>query len=277
MLTPIKNSFKLNLFQRHKVNIKDEDKKEIINLAKEYLSIDLSADKEFFNIGNLEMKTEILGGTSYDGTQAEKDKYNKLIELEYGLHRVEMMNWYVTTFDGMLFLPLAIENASTVYDEEVDIHIKIKGEVDIVRPSKKLINPEMHGLEGFIYEEDIIKELLLMPETSDISYDTDISYNINDSFAESQAAVRAQFSGAGINGNPRYNSDDYGREISKYIATPITDSEFEFCIGSLKAKEKKWLGPALLISSSADKFDIEYTIKSKHSDGDLSGIVSYTK
>lgn len=259
------------------MNIKDEDKKTIINLAKEYLSIDLSADKEFFNIGNIEMKTEILGETSYDGTQAEKDKYNKLIELEYGLCRVEMMDLYVTTFDGMLFLALAIENASTVYDEEVDIHIKIKGEVNIVRPSKKLINPEIYGLEGFIYEEDIIKELLLMPETSDISYDTDISYNINDSFAESQVAIRAQFSGAGINGNPRYNSDDYGREISKYIATSITDNEFEFCIESLKAKEKKWLEPALLISSSADKFDIEYTIKSKHSAGDLSGIVSYTK
>ena len=63
--------------------------------------------------------------------------------------------------------------------------------------------------------------------------------NINDSLAESQAAVRAQFSGAGINGNPRYNSDDYGREISKYIAIPITDSEFEFSIGSLRAREKK--------------------------------------
>lgn len=73
----------------------------------------------------------------------------------------------------------------------------------------------MRGLEGLIYEEDVIKELLMMPESSDISYDTDISYTLADSLAESQASVRAQFSGAGINGNPRYNSDDYGREITK--------------------------------------------------------------
>ena len=31
VLTPIKNSFKLNLFKRHRVNIKDEDKKAIID------------------------------------------------------------------------------------------------------------------------------------------------------------------------------------------------------------------------------------------------------
>lgn len=256
VLTPIKNSFKLNLFKRHRVNIKDEDKKAIIDLAKEYLNVDISGDRDFFDFGNLEVQSELLGGTSYDGTQEEKDKHNKITELEYSLHRVQMMDWYVTTFDGMLFLPLAIENVSTVYDEDVDIHFCVKGNVDIIRPSKKLITSEMQGLEGLIYEEDIIKELLLMPETADISYDTDISYNINDSLAESQAAVRAQFSGAGINGNPRYNSDDYGREISKYIAIPITHCEFEFSIGSLRAREKKWLGPALLISSSTEKFDI---------------------
>ena len=42
-----------------------------------------------------------------------------------------------------------------------------------------------------IYEEDVIKELLMMPESSDISYDTDISYTLADSLAESQASVRS--------------------------------------------------------------------------------------
>lgn len=150
----------------------------------------------------------------------------------------------------------------------------------MIIPSKELINPDMRGLEGLIYEEDVIKELLMMPESSDISYDTDISYTLADSLAESQALVRTQFSGAGINGNPRYNSDDYGREIIKYIAMPkakSNDIEFEFSIGSLRAKEKKWLGPALLINPLTDNFHIEYSIKSKNSDGDLSGIVTYTK
>ena len=54
--------------------------------------------------------------------------------------------------------------------------------VEVIIPSKELINPDMRGLEGLIYEEDVIKELLMMPESSDISYDTDISYTLADSF-----------------------------------------------------------------------------------------------
>lgn len=280
ILTPVTNSFKLNLFKLQRVLIKDEDKETIITLCKQYLGVDISQDTDFFNIGNLERKYELLSSYSYEGTKDEENKYDSITMLKYNLHRVQMLDWYVTTFDGLIFVPLAIENVSKVYDEDLDVHIKInKATADVIIPSKELINSDMQGLEGLIYEEGIIKELLMMPKSSDISYDTDISYNLADSLAKSQAAVRAQFSVAGINGNPQYNSDDYGREISKYIATPManSDCEFEFYIGSLKAKEKKWLGPALLISPLTDSFDIEYFIKSKHSDGNLSGIVTYNK
>lgn len=281
VLTPVTSSLKLNLFKLQRVHIKDEDRNTIIDLCKNYLGIDIYEDTDFFNIGNLERKYDLMSSYSYEGTQDEENKYDSIMMLEYNLHRVRMLDWYATTFDGLFFIPLAIENASKVYDEDVDVHVKInKGVVEVIIPSKELINPDMRGLEGLIYEEDVIKELLMMPESSDISYDTDISYTLADSLAESQASVRAQFSGAGINGNPRYNSDDYGREITKYIAMPkakSNDIEFEFSIGSLRAKEKKWLGPALLINPLTDSFHIEYSIKSKHSDGDLSGIVTYTK
>lgn len=281
VLTPVTSSLKLNLFKLQRVHIKDEDRNTIIDLCKNYLGIDIYEDTDFFNIGNLERKYDLMSSYSYEGTKDEENKYDSIMMLEYNLHRVRMLDWYATTFDGLFFIPLAIENASKVYDEDVDVHIKInKGVVEVIIPSKELINPDMRGLEGLIYEEDVIKELLMMPESSDISYDTDISYTLADSLAESQASVRAQFSGAGINGNPRYNSDDYGREITKYIAMPkakSNDIEFEFSIGSLRAKEKKWLGPALLINPLTDSFHIEYSIKSKHSDGDLSGIVTYTK
>ncbi|RHQ40326.1 hypothetical protein DWY49_09455, partial [Roseburia sp. AF25-25LB] len=74
----------------------------------------------------------------------------------------------------------------------IDIHIKIQeNDAEIIYPSKKLINPNMQGLEGLIFEEGIIKELLLMFESSDISYDSDISYSIADSLAENQASIRA--------------------------------------------------------------------------------------
>ena len=281
VLTPVTSSLKLNLFKLQRVHIKDEDRNTIIELCKNYLGIDIYEDTDFFNIGNLERKYDLMSSYSYEGTKDEENKYDSIMMLEYNLHRVRMLDWYATTFDGLFFIPLAIENASKVYDEDVDVYVKInKGVVEVIIPSKELINPDMRGLEGLIYEEDVIKELLMMPESSDITYDTDISYTLADSLAESQASVRAQFSGAGINGNPRYNSDDYGREITKYIAMPkakSNDIEFEFSIGSLRAKEKKWLGPALLVNPLTDSFHIEYSIKSKNSDGDLSGIVTYTK
>lgn len=282
LLTPTTNTFSLNLFKLQRVFIKNEDRKTIITLCNEYLGIDISQETDFFDIGNLEKKYDALSSYYYEGTKDEEEKYDSITMLEYNLHRIQMLDWYVTTFDGLFFIPLAIENVSTVYDEDLDIHIRInKDMVDIIIPSKNLINSDMQGLEGLIYEEGIIKELLMMTESSDISYDTDISYNLADSLAESQAAIKAHFSSAGINGNPQYDSEDYGREISKYIAIPIDngESEFKFSVSSLRAKEKKWLGPALLIRLSplADSFDIEYSIKSKHSDGNLSGLITYSK
>lgn len=280
VLTPIKNSLTLNLFKLQKVTIKDDDKKSIITLCKDYLGMDISDEIEFFNIGNLERKNDLLLSYTYEGTEEEELKYDKIMEFEYKLHRIQMMDWYVTTFDGMLFIPLAIENASTVYDEDIDIHIIIQeNDAEIIYPSKKLINPDMQGSEGVIFEEGILRELLLMVETSDISYDSDISYSIADSLVGNQKSIGAYFDTGGINGNPRYDEEDYEREISKYIAMPNSDSksEFEFTISSLRPKEKKWLGPALLIKPLKDSFDIKYSIKSKHSDGNLSGIVEFNQ
>ena len=280
VLTPIKNSLTLNLFKLQKVTIKDDDKKSIITLCKDYLGIDISDEIEFFNIGNLERKNDLLLSYIYEGTEEEELKYDKIMEFEYKLHRIQMMDWYVTTFDGMLLIPLAIENASTVYDEDIDIHIIIQeNDAEIIYPSKKLINPDMQGSEGVIFEEGILKELLLMVETSDISYDSDISYGIADSLVGNQKSIGSYFDIGGINGNPRYDEEDYEREISKYIAMPNSDSksDFEFTISSLRPKEKKWLGPALLIKPLKDSFDIKYSIKSKHSDGNLSGIVKFNQ
>lgn len=280
VLTPIKNSLTLHLFKLQKVTIKDDDKKSIITLCKDYLGIDISDEIEFFNIGNLERRNDLLLSYTYEGTEEEELKYDKIMEFEYKLHRIQMMDWYVTTFDGMLFIPLAIENASTVYDEDIDIHIIIQeNDAEIIYPSKKLINPDMQGSEGVIFEEGILRELLLMVETSDISYDSDISYSIADSLVGNQKSIGAYFDTGGINGNPRYDEEDYEREISKYIAMPNSDSksEFEFTISSLRPKEKKWLGPALLIKPLKDSFDIKYSIKSKHSEGNLSGIVEFNQ
>lgn len=276
--TPVKSVLSLDLFGFHKVFIKDEDKETIVELCQKYLGEDLCDDSDFFYIGNLKVKHEfsIPPTCEYEGTEEEKDKYDKISTLKYRLHQLSMLDRYVTTFDGLLYIPLAIENTSSVYDEEIDIYVNIESEkAMVIIPSKELINPDMKGLEEIIVEKAVIKELLQMFESSEITYDEDITYSLDDA----QAKIKAQFSAAGINGNPRYDEDDYEREISKYIAAPIENSasEFAFSIKFLRAKERKWLGPALLIKPLSECFDISYSIKSKHSDGTLSGIIKYQK
>ena len=274
-LMPIKSPLNEKFFKAHRISVKEDDRIGICDFVKQYLSIDIQQDDDIFQMGNLKQKFSFSTSSSFEllGEPEEKEKYHKLMSLEYKLHQIKMYDWYITTFDGYLLIPLAIVNVSIIPDEGIDIFISLdETKAEVVLPSKKLINPDMQGLEGLLYDDGIIKNLLMMPESSDISYDTDISYNLADSLAKSQATLRTHF---GENGISNYNSEDYERELSKYIATPMDNNEFTFYVGSLRAKEKKWIGPALLIKPLADSFDIKYTIKSKKSDGGLNGTISY--
>lgn len=38
----------------------------------------------------------------------EKRKYDSIIQLNYNLGLLDMFDWYVTTFDGLLFIPLVM-------------------------------------------------------------------------------------------------------------------------------------------------------------------------
>lgn len=270
VLTPVTASLTIDLSKLQDIEIKD--KNSIVELAMKFLSETIDIDSDFFDIGNLKRKVTFGIDYSYEyiGIEEEKSKYNKIQELDYKLHQVEMWEWYATTFDEYVIIPLAIENMSAMSDDSIDVFLKINtDEVEAIIPSRHLLNPEMHGLEGYIVEEDIIKDMLLMPETPDIQYDIDITYTI----ADTQAEMAARFTAAGINGNPRYNEKDYEREISKYIASPMEerDGEYQFYINGLRALEKKWLGAALLVKTESKSFNIEYLIKSRKSDGSLMG------
>lgn len=276
LLMSFKQVLSIDLFKPQDVVIKEKDKKDIIKLTEQYLGEDISMENDFFNLGSL--KRNFIMGLSptyeCEGSDKEIEKYTKIKDFEYNLHHLDLLDSYVTTFDDFLLIPLAIENISTVVDKEIDVFIQVNSQTsEVIIPSEELINPILEGIEGIIVEEDLIKELLFMSESSSIRYDTDISNCLEDA----EAMVRSQFSAAGINRNPKFYSKDYKRELSKYIATPIEDSqsEFSFHISSLRAKEKKWLGPALLLKPLTESFEITYSIKSKHSDGSLNGKIKY--
>ena len=115
----------------------------------------------------------------------------------------------------------------------------------------------------------------MMPETADIQYDEDISFDIQDSISRMKIAP---MSGIGVS-YPKYDSSDYEREIRKYIASPIIgrQNEFDFHMKGLRPKENSWLGAAILVRPKGDKISFTYSIKSLRSDGSLSGKLEYEK
>lgn len=270
---PIKNDyFQKFIASPHLVKIKDDDIKSIKQYSKMWLDIDLS--DSFFYLGELKIKTTLLLGQSseYLGTDTEKRKHEKIQELDYYFHRIWLLDMYIKTFNGMCLFPLAVQNSSSFADRDISITVVVDNETaDVILPSAKLINTELVGFEGFIYEDRILKNLLLMPSNSDIQYDTDISYDISDSISQIR---KTPILGLGSS-YPEYDSDDYEREIRKYIAEPIegTTNEFDFYIRSLRPKEKNWLGAAILVKAKTDKVKLSYSIKSQKTDGTISGVL----
>ena len=275
-LVMVKSKMQLELFKSHKLEISKEDRIQIKDLLKQYLEYELEDPDEFFNLGNLKKRNTIALYATYEleGTQEEEEKYDKIEQLEHNLYYLDLLFYYLDTFNEYLFFPLAVINNSVVGDEDITIFLKINTEsAEIICPSESLFNPEIKGTEGIVYKRDIIKNVLMMFESSDIKYDTDISISAYDIQAE---LGNINYIG-GINGMPQYDSEDYVRELSKYIVSPIEGSVSEvfYKISSLYAKEKKWLGAALLIKPISETIEIEYLIKSSKSDGSLSGMLTY--
>ena len=90
--------------------------------------------EDFFFLGGLKYVTpriNILNSSpSLKGSDAEKEKYEKLHQLSYCLARLEMRTNYLKTYDGMLFVPVAIQNISTLQDENISVVLKVEtGEI----------------------------------------------------------------------------------------------------------------------------------------------------
>ena len=223
-------------------------------------------------MGNLKKKVSINiidgGSTTYDGTEEELLKYNKINELDYKIAQMQIIRIYSRTFDDYLLFPLAIRNVSTITDNEISVSVIISG-ASTVSPSRKIINPDLQGAEGEIHKNGIIQKILLMSENSSIKYEPNSSYSISDSIGS--------FKPYGVS-NAHSDADDYKRELSKYIAEPygLENNEYTFYIKALRSKETYWLGPMIMLKRSDRDICIRYSIKSNRSDGDLSGEIKFS-
>lgn len=268
---PIKKVMNIVNFTEFPVVWKDADKDaELIN---RWLGITIP--ENFFNFGKVkQVKSEFnKSGLSFDlkGTDEEKEKYEKAHKLSYTLHLLEIRKEYIHTFEGMCFIPLAIQNVSSVLDESIRVVVNVESG-EIIEPNKSLICSNLEGLQGCLCRDDdeendvgIICELFGLNEDGVIFVeDTPFNY----------VPRTPIITGNGLS-YPEKTSEDYALELQEFIATSKGHNYYEFEIKNLRPGECKWLPYSMLIRPLNGKIKINYQIHSTHSAGDLNGTLEY--
>lgn len=236
-----------------------------------WLSIDVS--NAFFDIGGLKQVVQLhnLHNSKLIGTEAEKAKYEKLHRLSYNLLLLDVRTNYLKTFDGMVFIPLAIQNISTIHDTDIHVAVSID-DGEIIEPNEKLICKEYDGIQGHLCRDDdegdigIIAELFILPEDGFIHTEP-TPYDPSEYVSRTPI-----YDGIGFS-QPDKTEEDYKQELEEYIATTGGAGYFEFDVACLRPGECRWLSGGMLIKPVDGKVKIHYQIHSAHSAGNLSGIL----
>lgn len=239
---------------------------------KRWLGIDVSDD--FFNMGGLKQVVQLVSmlGTAVNGTDDEKAKYEKLHTLSYKLLLLDVRTNYLKTFEGLCFIPLAIQNVSSMQDTDISVLVNVEiGE--IVEPDEHLIWEEYEGLQGHLCRDDedemdvgIICELFCLAEDGVIHVENipcDLPMYI----------PRTPILTDGVFQQPDKTEEDYKQELEEFIASTGGKGYYEFNVANLRPSECRWLYCGMLIRPVGGEVKIHYQIRSKYSTGDLSGML----
>ena len=231
-----------------------------------------TVEDDFFNVGKLRKYTLTLpfNKNEYDGTENEKEKNSKLRRLSYNLLQLEARTNYLKTFDGMRFIPLAIQNISAVQDTNIRVVVQVETG-DIVEPNENLIWNEYAGIQHIFcrYDDDedvgIICELFAPTEDGTIHVE-------NTPFEPSRyiptLPVPSPF---GQLSQPQKTEEDYKEELEEFIASSSGCGYYEFDIANLRPGECRWFSHGMLIKPVNGIIKVHYQIHSARSMGDLEG------
>ncbi len=240
---------------------------------KKYLDIELSDD--FYYLADLKETTPLFSYNSLvlEGSDDEKEKYNLICNLKHLLLILELRAMFKSLFDDVMIIPLAITNASTKLDERLSISIKVVQGTPVL-PTSRFFDPAYNGLEGHVYDEHLVKELLALPENSEIQHDYSIPQDITPYTPHFEIPTLDAF---GRLSTPVSNEDDYEEELQEFIqdADEGTEREFSFTIGALRPNETLWLDKVLLIKPVDGKIILEYSLKSNNTTGHIAGRLCY--
>ena len=246
------------------------DQERLIEYIKSRLNVEV--DASFFYLGNLRKIKSFLNTSesTLNGTDDEKNKYNKICELKHTLYMLELRDRYLESFQCIEFIPVAIQNVSTLHDTNINVVIEvIKGEP--IRPTKTLVPKNLEGFQGLLCRDDkssegILGELFGLKEDGIIHIERGVVIpNIKKTLFTMQGRVYAE-----------KDEDDYESELKEYIAIPAGRDFYEFEVASLRPKEILWLSEGMLIRPCEGIIQLRYSIRSDHSDGNLGGLLTWS-
>lgn len=235
---------------------------------KKYLSEDVK--EKFFNLYNLKQINNLLNKSELVGSDDEKTKYDYLHKLSFLLCQLELRLKYIETFQGLLFIPLAIQNISETHDDSIRIVVNVESG-EIIDPDKNLICDELQEIEGLLCKDDedendigVIAELFILPEDDRIQTEMP-------PFSPSASMPKIPvITGYGLSYPPK-TEEDYENELRDYIASTDGRGYYEFNVKQLRPNECRWLSTGMLIKPEKDNVVISYHIYSSHSSGELCG------
>ncbi|WP_406241857.1 hypothetical protein ACF3M2_12375 [Tissierella carlieri] len=108
--------------------IREDWKKTIIDFG---LKNNIAIDYDFWNVGNLKKRistiTTVLGGggTAYDGTEEEKNRYNLLRDLYWEVIAYNEYGNYFSYIDKLSFVKCEVSNIGNSFDEDIDVKLII--------------------------------------------------------------------------------------------------------------------------------------------------------
>ena len=232
-----------------------------------YDQLDIEVGDDFFDCCNLKIRAPLFGDYPIIiGTDHEKEKYNSINKLISNLLDLEIRNQYLNTFDGMCFIPLAIQNISSVNDQDLHVTVRVI-EGKIIEPDETLICDELEDAVGLICRKHdehgigLIDELFVLTEDGTIHVEPDE----NDSYPGIPQIPMINSNGMEY---PTNYSEDYKMELREYIALSYGRNYYEFSVKQLRPNECRWLSQGMLIKPRQGIIKIEYQIHSSHSTGD---------
>lgn len=228
---------------------------------------DFFPSASFFDMGSLTETTLNMGFEKdriLNGTDAEKKKYRLYQELYRKLYQIWIRTEFIHSFDGLLFIPIAIQNISLIKDDDIRIVLELEKGMAI-SPTKDLINHSLRDERGRICHFGLVDELFFLPKNPIVEVE----------FSSKQR--REQTYHYTINGfeKNRETEEDYGANLQQYILMPMDYTHYNASISNLRPGEAMWLSGGILVRPDNGVVKIRYRIHSTFSSGRLSGEIEY--